>query len=121
MRWCVGKGVIGRAIQNNDDDGYDLAKVWADWRTKQESDWETAPDEVRQGLSWPEFQLAVVRDPDKPAGPFILPTPIYAKGRPLGVVALDAPSELAGVIRASKARELMLAAGSATLASRTEG
>jgi hypothetical protein len=99
MRWRMGMGVIGVALQSNDVLAVDVNEAWGPIRSCTQSQWDAQPETTRLGLTYEEFQrLCRNGSSSGPAGPFVCAVPYYAGSRPLGVVALDMPAAAAASI-----------------------
>lgn len=89
LQWRVGMGVIGTALSENNAGGVDLEKLWGTLLDCDEIAWNEKTDQVRMGLTFPEFRRLLWNGGG--TGPFVFALPYYKGERPLGVVALDMP------------------------------
>ena len=117
LRWRLGMGVIGMALESNTRLAVDVDESWRLLRDCGPKVWEAQEPEVRQGLSYEEFQTAVAgaAGTDEPAGQFVLAVPIWKSDKPIGVVALDTPPGMAPAARKSRVADLLYAVGTYVL------
>jgi hypothetical protein len=117
LRWRLGMGVIGMALKDNTRLAVDVDEAWKPLRNCGAATWDAQPAEVRQGLSYAEFQTAVsgAAGSDEPAGQFVLAVPVWKADKPVGVVALDTPPEMAPAARESRVPDLLYAVGTYVL------
>lgn len=117
LRWRLGMGVIGTALQDNTRLAIDVDAAWAPLRGCTKDEWDAQPDDVRQGLTHEEFRTAVAGTPGSadPAGQFVLAVPVWRGSKPVGVVALDTPPEMGGPARDSRVADLLYAVGTYVL------
>ncbi len=54
--WRPGMGIIGLCVRRGDLVRADVADTWADWADSSPEEWAEAPENVRQGFSFAEFQ-----------------------------------------------------------------
>ena len=119
LRWRLGMGVIGLSLKDNTRMAVDVDEAWRALRECGAESWDAQPAEVKQGLTYAEFQTAVSGVPgsDDAAGQFVLAVPIWKADKPLGVVALDTPPEMASAARDSRVPDLLYAVGTYVLVS----
>lgn len=117
LRWRLGMGVIGLALADNTRLAVDVDHAWRPLRGCGAEEWEAQRPEIRQGLSYKEFQTAVagVAGGDEPAGQFVLAVPVWKSDEPIGVVALDTPPDMGPAARDSRVPDLLYAVGTYVL------
>lgn len=100
LRWRVGMGVMGTALQDNNPLAVDVSQAWAKAYDRSEDSWKALPEASKFGLTHKEF-LKVARPASsaQPLGPFVMAVPYYEGASPCGVVALDMDPKDAAAIK----------------------
>ncbi|RBY86380.1 hypothetical protein [Blastococcus sp. TF02A-30] len=86
--WRPGMGIIGLCVARGDLVRADVADTWADWADCSPEEWAQAPEDVRQGFTFAEFQAR------RSKARVVWALPIIREGsngrsKVLGCVALD--------------------------------
>lgn len=107
LRWRVGMGVMGAALEDNSFLAADVSVAWAKAEDRSEASWNSLPEKSRFGLTHSEF-IKIARPVKKadsdisngssPSEPFVLAVPYYEGDDARGVVALGMdPKEAAAI------------------------
>lgn len=89
LRWRVGMGVMGYALEKNNPTAVSVSKAWEGAADNSAESWALLPDESKFGLSYDEF-LRIARPSEmRSSEPFVLAVPLYENSSARCVVALS--------------------------------
>ncbi|NYJ05142.1 hypothetical protein [Petropleomorpha daqingensis] len=109
IKWTVGKGIIGRCVQDGADFGDDVAQSHGPFMNATEAEWLAAPEGVRLGLSFADFRALRGKYGAVVATPLVDDTKNPAKV--VGCLALDGPAGSFDQLWQDEIRSFLAAAG----------